>query len=282
MRAPRLAAASTAAFLFAVAGCGSGDGIAPRPVETLIYVQGPTGATFTFNEIPNNRRCPPFGNSKGTGIEAPNASHQFCDGGEDSCVDAESRVFQTPHLFVLENIQQPVQAVISNPASSTAPIQVNIYLGTLQRVGGEEGVIQPGQCRTIITDTQAALAPNPRGAETQVEVCSPRNESGDPDLRIPCLESTNDRSIAFGASIGDVRASNLTNCILSPILDTCRSPATFFLEQPRESVNAVMNVNPLQNPGGNEPTAEVLVELYINDRLEAKKGGTQAVVSVDL
>jgi hypothetical protein len=176
-----------------------------------------------------------------------------------------------------------VQAVIQNTSIGPAPsaIQVNVFLGTVQRVGGDAGVIQPGECRVISTDTATAFDPMPSGTKAQVEVCSPLDGAGDPKLSTSCLESDSDRFIAFRASIGDVRNSNLTDCILSPILDACRSPTTFFLEQPRESVDAVMNVLSGQNPG-NQPIAQLRVELYLNSQNVANTVGSQAVVSADL
>jgi len=268
MRTPSMATASAVVFLFGIAGCGtSGDGIGPRPIETLIYVQGPSGSSFTIVDTPYPGMTPELT----CGIAAPFTCHEF-----------NGRVFQTPHLFVLENIRQPVQVTIENLEPEFGPdIQVNIYLGTVQRIGGVDGVVAANSSRTISTDRELTLEPLPRGTDTRVEICSPLNDDGNPMLSRSCLMNPNDRFISFRASIGDVKNSNLTDCILSPILDQCRSPTTFFLEEPQETVDAVMNVISGQNPG-NQPTAQVRVELYLNNQNVANAIGTQAVVSADL
>src|SRR5215470_7512471 len=57
-----------------------------------------SGATFMFGQA-GEEGCP----ASGSGIESPNASHQFGD-----------RIFQANQLFVLENLRQPMRAVIHN------------------------------------------------------------------------------------------------------------------------------------------------------------------------
>jgi hypothetical protein len=54
------------------------------------------------------------------------------------------------------------------------------------------------------------------------------------------------------------------------------------MESAKDQVDAVMNVNPGQNPGGQNPTAQVRVELYVNDDLVAVDAGVEAIVSDDL
>ena len=289
MKTSRLAAASVATLLFSAVGCGSSGGITSRPVETLMYVRGAAGATFMFGQA-GEEGCP----ASGSGIESPNASHQFGD-----------RIFQANQLFVLENLRQPMRAVIRNlsmgqcqggaqPGAAcvrdddcapgtclgAVPIEVLIYLGTNPRVSGGEGLILPGECRAIVTD-RAAFTSNPSGAQTQIEVCSPLNTDGEPDLTIPCVESTGDRHLTYFATVGDVQNSNITNCLLSPFLAACQTPTTFFLEQPKDEVDAVMSLNSGQNPGTGPP-AEIRLQLYINGLNVANDGGTNPVVSANL
>lgn len=256
MMASRIAALLVAAAL--AAGCGTSGGNELEPIEVLYYVSGGPGLQFEFASTANPGAC----GSSGTGIQSANASHQFGD-----------RIFQTPHLFVLENNRQPVRAVIRN--LSAIPIQVDLFLGFTQVVGGSEGLIQPGQCRTIASDDTSSLDPNPRGPEIRVEVCSPTT-----GVSTPCLDSTTDRSIAFFATTGDLRASVFTNCILTPILDACRTPATFFWERPEDQYDAVVSVNPGQNPDG-EPRAQLRLELFVNDVRRDFEGGTEPIVEVE-
>ncbi len=270
----RLRTAAAALALLASTGCGTSNNTTPRPIEVLYYVSGGTGLQFTFEDQPNPEAC----GSNATGIQSANADHQFGD-----------RVFLTPHLFVLENDRQPVRAAIRN-TDLTQPITVDLYLGLNPQ--GPAVVINPGECRTIaqtgqfppepspgpIRATPTAVTfptPNARGPEVQVEICSPTT-----GLLTSCLDSTADRFIGFFASIGDIKATNLTNCLLQPILDACRSPATFFVEQPQDQIDAVISVNPGQNPGG-QPVAEVRAELYINGQRVDSQAGTDPIVSAN-
>ena len=260
MQGRRIAAAIAAALFCSLTGCG-GSGISPRPIETLVYVTGPQGTQFTFADP--GAACG-MDASSGGGITAPNADHQFAD-----------RIFTTPHLFVMENICQPVTAAIRN-LDATNPIQVSLFLGQTPQVLANQGMIGPGECSPIVSAPPGSGCPNPQvtGPSVQVEVCSPFDPvTNQPSLVTSCLPPPTpgalppqDRNIAYFATIGDLRSSNITNCILSPILDACRTPSTFFLEQPRDQVDAVMSVNSGQNPEGNVlPTAEVRVELYVGD-----------------
>jgi hypothetical protein len=276
-------AAMLAVLLLGAAACGSSGNGCPtlpaQPVETDIYVSGVSGTNFAFASTPMEAEC----HSSGTGIQAPNASHQFGD-----------RVFQTPHLFVLENIQQPVRAVIQN-LDQTTPIRVDVYLGINPQ--NSNVVIEPGHCETVQTNTTLPLNPRPCGDQIQVEVCSPSgiSPSGTPglDLTIPCMPQTpgpntpaptpsptlaRDLNVTYTASIGDVSSSVNTNCILSPILNSCQTPSTFFFEQPVDEIAAVMAVNPNQNPGFPLPNAAMRLELYVNGPLlQVSTGGHPAV-----
>src|SRR6185295_16631237 len=109
-----LAALSLAAFAVVAAGCGtSSGGIPAEPAETNIYVTGGTGLRFELVSDGDTAGCPA---NAGVGIQGPNSNHQFPD-----------RVFLAPHLFVLENAKQPVQAVIRNlDASSSLLVSITI------------------------------------------------------------------------------------------------------------------------------------------------------------
>lgn len=253
-----------AALLLTAAACGtSGDGSEARPIEVLYFVSGGPNLTFEFVAAPD-ASC----GSAGTGIQGFNLDHQFGD-----------RVFQTPHLFVLENARQPIRAVIRN--TSTLPIEVDMYLGIIQVVGGgDAGLIQPGACRTI-QSAPLTTTPEVRGPQVQVEVCSPRNpQTGQQDLSLGCLDNTLDASIGFFATTGDIVASTLTNCLLPPFQEACRTPATFFWERPQDVYAAVATVNPGQSPEG-QPKARVRSELYIDgDRMDFSSG-TETIVEHD-
>jgi hypothetical protein len=251
----------TAALAAALLSCGTTGGSEARPIEILYYVSGGPNLDFAFAETPDLAGC----GSIGTGIQSPNSDHQF-----------GTRVFQTPHLFVLENAHQPVRAVIRNLSDS--PLQVDMFLGTLQQVGGDNGLIAPGECRTIASGAQPFQIKQ-IGAEIRTEVCSPTA-----GLDVPCLDQPQpaDRNIAFFGSTGDLVASNITNCLLNPFLDACRTPATFFWQNPQDQFDAVMSVNSGQNPGPPAPKATLRAELYVNGNLQEHATGTEPIVGVNL
>jgi hypothetical protein len=245
--------------LSAAAGCGGANEAQP-PVETLLYV---SGANVSFTLPMNDPACP----ADSSGIQAPNANHQFGD-----------RLFETPHLFVLENIQQPVQAVIKNVGDQ--PLRADLYLGLNPQVSNF--VIAAGECRKIAVTSLPQPTPNPQGFETRVEVCSPMPTPGSVDLDTSCIGTPPsnppppDGNIAFFSNLGDIAVSHITNCILMPILDACRTPSTMFLEEPKDEVDAIMSVNSGQRNG------VVRLELYLNDVLVGVDGGSNPVVSETL
>jgi hypothetical protein len=279
MNLKRFAAGTATAYLLGAVGCGSSGTNTSRPIETLLYVSGGTGVDFAFAATQDPDAC----GSDGTGIQAPKTSHQF-----------GSRVFQTPHLFVMENILQPVRAVIRNMGSTD--IIVDLYLGETPQQPNK--VIKPGECRTIVSDpNELPFNPEPPqqiGPQVQVEVCTPMDTTQNParqNLDISCLTSQVDRHVAYFATIGDLANSNITNCLLNseqpgapPLLDACRGPSTFFLERPKDQIDAVMSVNAGQNPGGDVPPAQLRLELYVNDPTNAADidHGVDPVVSKTL
>jgi hypothetical protein len=254
-------------------GCG-GTGINPPPVQTLVYVSGGTGLQFTLPDTPDSA-C----GSDGTGIQSPNASHQF-----------PNRIFETPYLFVLNKIHQPVRVVIQSSDTNTLPIRVDTFLG--ENPQNANVLINPGDCQTILTST-ALGPPTPEpgnGPQLQVEVCSPL-VSATPNLQNACVQATPataatpvaapnpDRQIAYFASVGDIKITYITNCILTSLLDACRSPSTILFEQPNDLLAAIIDVNSGQNPGPPQPTAEVRVELYQDGQMIEHDAGTMPKVT---
>lgn len=253
------------------AGCG-GTGVGSRPIETSLYVSALgnlQGTQFSF-------ASPSAPCAAGSGITAPNADHQLVI--EPTPGTTEAEIFETPRLFVLENIRQPVQAVIQN-LDQTSSIQVFLYLGQILQ---STITVGPGECSPITT-SGTAPTPNPSGPEVRLEVCSPIA-----GLTIRCINSTDppflpppDHFFTFFASVGDVKRSNVTNCVLpqSQLANGCVTPTTFFLEQAQEEVDAAMTVNGGQNPGGGIPNAEVRLELYVNGNFEGAQAGVDPVLS---
>jgi len=244
--------------LLLTAACGAGDnGANSRFIEVSYYVTGGKGDQFEIAS--GTDPCNGF-----AGIQSPNTDHQF--GG---------RIFQAPYLIVLENAKQPIRAAIRNLSSD--PLNVNLFLGMQARITGSEGTIQPGECRiiesasTIDADGKSRFTPAPKGPKTQIEVCSPTESLG-----TSCLDSASgeDRQYFYFAALGDIEATNLSNCALTGVLDACQSPSTFFIENPQEQVSVAMKINPGQHPQGMD-SPQLRVELYIND--EPVLSGTNPV-----
>jgi hypothetical protein len=249
--------------LLLLAACGTTGEPEARPIELLYYVNGFEGQQFEV--VTDAAGCDaPVGQYAAPimGFQSPNAQHLLT-----------GRVFETPYLFVLENTRQPIRAAFRN--LSNAPITVNLYLGFTPAVGGSAGTIQPFECKVIQSDDTFTITPKPRGAETQIEVCAPMSGN-----RTSCLDSTTstDRNLFYFASLGDLEQSNLTNCTLSPILDNCQSPSTFFVQNPVDQIDAVMSINPGQDAPP-APKPEIRVELYINGTLVDVDAGANPVVS---
>jgi hypothetical protein len=265
MTRPALPSLLVAALALASLSCGTSGDSEARPIEVLYYVSGGPGLDFAFAETSDLAGC----GSTGTGIQSPNSDHQFGD-----------RVFKTPHLFVLENAHQPVRAVIRN--LSAQPLLVNMFLGFTQAVGSnpdDPGFIPPGECRTIIGGFGSRnFTIKQIGPAVRTEVCSP--QAG---LSTSCLEQppAPDRFIAFFGSTGDLVATNITNCVLNPFLEACRTPATFFWQNPQDQFDAVMSVNSLQNPP-NQPRAQLRAELYVNGDLRDTATGDEPIVGFNL
>lgn len=236
-----------------------------RPIEVLYYVSGGPGIQFRFRQEPSPSEC----GSTGAGLQSTNADHRF---GE--------RIFETPHLFVLENESQPVRAVIENiDDGSGLPLDVNLYFGDTLRT---RETIDPGECRTVgSADPDASLPAQPLGREVRIEICSP-DEPADP-ADTPCVSPSGqapppDQHLAFFATVGDLEATNVTQCQMLPVAQTCLSPATFFLEDASDTVSAVIGIF------GSQPIGAVLrIELYVDgDAVDVSTGTDDIIVSHDL
>ncbi|HSD10004.1 MAG TPA: hypothetical protein VLF14_03415, partial [Candidatus Binatia bacterium] len=113
MRCGHALLALAAVSALSVGGCGKGGSRASRPIEVLYRVSGPSGTSFRILTAAEARPECPRGD-----MRARNAVHRFGD-----------RVFQAPHLFILENAFQPTSATFELPADETNPISIDLFLG---------------------------------------------------------------------------------------------------------------------------------------------------------
>ncbi len=252
----------TAFLALACFACGERGSREVRPIEVLYYVSGGPGIPFRFRQEPSSSEC----GSVGAGLQSANADHQF---GE--------RIFETPHFFVLENESQPVRAVIENiDDASGLPLDVYLYFGYNLRT---RETIDPGECRTVgSADPDAILPERVVGPEVRIEICSPDDPANIPCVPAPGQAPLTDHHVAFFATVGDLEASNITSCQTVPVAQTCRSPATFFMEDAAETVSAVIGVSDFQ-----PPEAVLRVELHVDDNaVDISTGSGDIVVSHDL
>jgi hypothetical protein len=238
--------------LLLAADCGKSGSKASRPIEVLYYVSGPQG--LPFQVMPQ----PIPGCEQEAGIEAANAEHRFGD-----------RVFRVPHFFVLENAFQPVRAVFVNVDDSPDPesMRVDLYFGT--NLQATVPSIPPGECTTV-TGEPGEIPDPVVGREVRIEVCS-RPPDGDRDA--PCESDVPDAGVAFFASLGDITATNLTSCQILPVAESCRTEATFFIEDAKEIVSAVFS-----KLSGQDPDSILRAELYVNGELDDVDTGTGDVI----
>lgn len=238
--------------------CGKSGQRETRPAELLYRVSGVSGTTFRLLAEPE-AACPV------SGIQAANADHQFGD-----------RLFTAPHFFILENALQPVRAAFEVPAGQSA-IRVDLFVGIQPRQGTN---VEPGQCAGVgscgIEDPFCAGAPPPvvDGREVRIELCG---SIGGIPSGARCGDFP-DSFIGFFASLGDQHAANVTSCSTRPIAEACRTPATLFIEETRDSVSAVFDTL-----GTESPDAELRAELYIDGQLvESSTGKRNVQVTDDL
>ena len=244
--------------LLMCAGCGKSGTADYRPIEVLFFVSGPTGTQFQAAA-----QAQPDCGSDGVGIQAANGDHQFGD-----------RVFLTPHLFVLENARQPVRGVFEVPPENGIGIGVDLFLGTNVQAT-TSGEVAPGACATVGTDTDGTLQPVVTSPEIRVEVCAASDQSG---ASVPCEQTTADPNVSFFASIGDSKGSNITSCNLRPLTEACRTPATFFLENAKDSVSAIFTKFSDQ-----DRDVVLRAELYVDGRLrDTQTSKNDVVVQSDI
>jgi hypothetical protein len=233
------------------AACGKSGSRETRPIEVIYRAAGPAGTLFrvTSNERPD---C------VGTGIRSANTVIQFGD-----------RTFSAPHFFILENSVQPVNATFEVPADELDAVQVDLFLGLDLRT---TGTIDPGACSVIGTGEPT---PQVRGKQARVEVCG---FAAKPPSGVSCGDMP-DAFVAFSATLGDSVGTNVTSCNIRPSAESCRTPATMFLTDPRDTVSAVIT-----KLSSESKDAYLRAELYIDDQLvdsQSQRSG-DVVVSHDL
>jgi hypothetical protein len=239
-----------AAVVLAGVACGKSGSRATRPAEVLYRVSGTGGTRFRF-------ATPADACAGASGIQAPNAIHQFGD-----------RVFESPHFFILENVFQPIQAAFIVPDEEPDPIRVDLFLGLEERRAVE---IAPGECGLVDTGTPQAQAGR---RDIRIELCG--STSSIP--RGAHCGDFRDDFVGFFVSLGDSTATNVTSCSARPVAEACRTPATLFVEDAREQLTAVFDTL-----SGESPNAILLAELYVDDVLvDSNKGARNVVLKHDL
>jgi hypothetical protein len=232
----RTSAAALATCIFLCAACGKSGEEETRPAEVLFSVTGPSGVNFEV-----------------VALQAENADHRF-----------EGRVFEAPHLFVLENATQWVQGIFKNNDPGL-PLEVELSFGT-DLVSRQE--IPPGACCVVTpgADCSEATAdcgevtPKPMNLEVRFEAFSLSGASG----------------IALAATIGDETNTYITACAYGSAI--CRTPATFFIEEAKNVVSGVFT-----KLANQDQTTAFEVDLYVAGNLRANETGThEVVISYDL
>jgi hypothetical protein len=233
--------------------CGKSGSRETRPVEVLYQVSGVSGTQFRILTPEEARPECPRGD-----LRARNAVHRFRD-----------RIFTTPHLFILENAFQPTSATFELLAEETNPIQVFLFLG-LDLARAPE-TIEPGDCLDVATAGVPVSLPN---RNVRVEICG---SIDDPPDGARCGDFP-DAFVGFFLSAGDSEASYSSTCNLRQVAESCRTPATLFVEEPRDRIDVIVDTN------SNENRDSILtVELYINDELvDSSTGRRNVAVSKDL
>jgi hypothetical protein len=181
-------------------------------------------------------------------IQAANALHLF-----------EDKEFKTAHIFVLEDPYQPVTGIFQN-TDPTLPITVEMSIGT-QLVSSQE--IQPGICCTVGSG---------RTCDQATATCdAPTSTPGGDEVRIEVVSLSPSANVGFSASIGDNEATNITACVIGA--DICRTPATFFMEDPVDSVSAVIT-----KAAGENNDIELNAQLFVNGDLKDQASGRGTIV----
>jgi hypothetical protein len=278
--------ATVAALVLAACGDDSDDF---RPIEILYFVQGPTGGLFEIVDAGDNDDCLAQSRqqegtlvpSEGYGFQSASATHLL------------PGTFQAPHYFVFENEGQPARGVFRNLGN--APLTVLQMRGLAPPATTvETRIIPAGECRSVSTfDDEDEIAgihgPIP-GEEFRVEVCSFAEGTVLPeDFRCQDLaprgtvetdaegNPLSDIGAAFIGSIGDFTASFLTRCLQFEASEQipCRTPATFYMHDPRDQISVAMTRFP------NQADSFLQLDLYRGDRLIDSDRGSGDVVARD-
>ena len=155
-----------------------------------------------------------------------------------------------------------------------------------QLVGGQPRIVQvqpdpdrmaaAGVSWTQLTRAlEASSVQHPAGSavrdnrEVRIEVCA--SVTGIPS-GAQCGDFQDD-FVGFFISIGDSQSTNLTSCAARPIAEACRTPATVFIEEPKDQVNAVFDTLANENPD-----AVLRVEMYVDDELVDSSSGKRNVI----
>ena len=264
-RAARFLAALS---LAAASGCGKSGERDTNPIELLYRVSGVQGTAFRLLSEPEP-------GCDATGIQSPNADHQFGD-----------RTFTAPHFFVLDNTFQPVRGAFEVLAGQPNPIRIDLFVG-LQLTTTDD--LQSGECGVLGTQGASCLGPDdcPSGQACNdgfCELVTPMVEGH--KIRIELCGSTtgnpNDLScgdpqfpeafVGFSASFGDQNTAHFSSCNAFPIAEACRTPATIFLQEAKHSVSAVFDTL-----GAESRDANLRAELYVDDRLVDTGNGKRNV-----
>ncbi len=279
LRTPALVACAAA---LALTSCGNASNDS-HPIELLYFVQGPTGTPFEVVDADNNADCMAESRGQISGL-VPSAGFGFQSG--DTTHTLPGR-FVAPHYFVIENERQPTRAVLRNLGE--VPLTVLQQRGLASPATTlETRIIPPGECRSISTfsDEEEKLGTSQSSnlaPEYRVEVCGfagdtkvPNDfECADIAPRGPTEFDEEDKPLidigaAFFATLGDLDVSFLTRCLQLENSEqvSCRTPATFYLFNPRDLIGIAMT----QISGG--VPSFLQVDLYRGDNLIGSNRGS--------
>lgn len=248
-------------LLLACGACGKSGEDPTRPVELLMNVTGAAAAVgidsiesaLVTHTLPRLRTC-----------VAGARAGQACASGSD-CAGARClAVYPAPHLFVLQNAEQPVVATLYN-LDAAESLRVDMFAGTFLH----SAEIPPGSCCRIGTDEACEPATD----------CGPTPaESGPEEVRFEVTAPGSPTGVGFFATVGDFETTYMTACVIAPSLNNCTTPATFFYEGARDHISGVFSK--LENQ---DEDAHLRAELYVDGSLaDSGEGGTNAVAADDL
>ena len=191
-----------------------------------MYVSGAAGTTSSSPRPADVADC----KSNGSGIESPNASHQFGD-----------RTFSPPHLFVMENLLQPMRAVIRN---ETGPCQGGPQPGaecgatrTVRRrtcvCGAHRGAHISAQPVSAASKTRSARRmPHDRHRRAAATfhtqparrpdaargVLADQPDTGEPEIACTASAARPTATSPISRPLATWPNSSITNCVLTPLL----------------------------------------------------------------